>query len=195
METTQEYILEKVAPLFNKKGYNGTSLSEITKATNLTKGAVYFYFRNKEDLAFQAFHLNVKKLVKPLNNVVIERKGSINKLYGMTFYFKEYYYELASERGGCPLLNLGVDARFNNPILFEEARKICDRLIQNTATIITHGIKHKEIKEATDAHTLATNIYSMIEGGIFMSLITQNKNYIVNIANHIESAIIEQIRL
>ena len=32
--------------------------------------------------------------------------------------------------------------------------------------------KHKEIKEATDTHTLATNGYSMIEGGIFMSLIT-----------------------
>ena len=67
METTQEYILEKVAPLFNKKGYNGTSLSEITKATNLTKGAVYFYFRNKEDLAFQAFHLNVKNITPEYN--------------------------------------------------------------------------------------------------------------------------------
>ncbi len=58
--------MKKVAPVFNKKGYTATSLSEITKATSLTKGAVYFYFKNKEDLAVKAFHFNIEKIIKPL---------------------------------------------------------------------------------------------------------------------------------
>ncbi|WP_144916166.1 TetR/AcrR family transcriptional regulator [Mucilaginibacter frigoritolerans] len=35
---TRDFILQKVAPLFNKKGYAGTSLSDLTDATGLTKG-------------------------------------------------------------------------------------------------------------------------------------------------------------
>ena len=38
---TKQFILETVAPLFNKNGYHGTSLSTITEATGLTKGALY----------------------------------------------------------------------------------------------------------------------------------------------------------
>ena len=46
-----DYILEKTAPVFNRQGYIGSSLSDLTKATNLTKGAIYGNFVNKEELA------------------------------------------------------------------------------------------------------------------------------------------------
>jgi AcrR family transcriptional regulator len=36
-EKTKQFIIEKTAPLFNTKGYNSTSLSDITQATGLTK--------------------------------------------------------------------------------------------------------------------------------------------------------------
>ena len=40
-EQTKAFIIEKTAPLFNSKGYAGTSISDITGATNLTRGSVY----------------------------------------------------------------------------------------------------------------------------------------------------------
>ena len=39
-DRTRSYIIEQVAPIFNKKGVHGTSLSDITNATGLTKGAI-----------------------------------------------------------------------------------------------------------------------------------------------------------
>jgi AcrR family transcriptional regulator len=33
-----------------EKGYHGTSIDDITKAAGLTKGALYWHFRGKEDL-------------------------------------------------------------------------------------------------------------------------------------------------
>ena len=42
---TSDFILETVAPIFNRKGYAGTSLSDLTAATGLTKGAIYFNFK------------------------------------------------------------------------------------------------------------------------------------------------------
>ncbi|HAE68223.1 MAG TPA: TetR/AcrR family transcriptional regulator, partial [Sphingobacterium sp.] len=50
-EQTRQYIIEKTAPIFNKKGYFATSLSDITTATGLTKGSIYGNFKDKDDLA------------------------------------------------------------------------------------------------------------------------------------------------
>lgn len=59
-ELTSQYILEIVAPIFNKNGYTATSMTDITKATGLTKGAIYGNFINKEDLAIASFKFTVK---------------------------------------------------------------------------------------------------------------------------------------
>ena len=53
--------LEKIAPIFNKNGYVGTSLSDITQATGLTKGAIYGNFKDKEALAIEAFNFNINR--------------------------------------------------------------------------------------------------------------------------------------
>jgi TetR/AcrR family transcriptional repressor of nem operon len=36
-ERTKQFIIEKTAPVFNKKGFAGTSISDLTDATGLTK--------------------------------------------------------------------------------------------------------------------------------------------------------------
>lgn len=83
---TSEFILDKVAPIFNKQGYIGTSLSDITKATGLTKGAIYCNFSNKEDLALKSFQLNISLAITPLFKLIATKEGSINKLYTITDY-------------------------------------------------------------------------------------------------------------
>lgn len=45
-----EIILQEAKKLFRKKGYSGTSLSDIVKATNLSKPTIYHYFGDKENL-------------------------------------------------------------------------------------------------------------------------------------------------
>ena len=46
-EKTRQMIIEKAAPLFNKNGYAGTSLSDIMKVTGLAKGGLYGNFKTK----------------------------------------------------------------------------------------------------------------------------------------------------
>ena len=55
---TKQYILEKIAPIFNKNGYAGTSLSDVTKATGLTKGAIYGNFKDKEEILHIGLGIN-----------------------------------------------------------------------------------------------------------------------------------------
>ena len=69
-ERTRQFIIESATPVFNRKGYVGTSMSDITKATGLTKGAIYGNFENKEELALEAFNFSFRRVVKGLNEYV-----------------------------------------------------------------------------------------------------------------------------
>lgn len=189
MENTIDYILEKVAPIFNQKGYVGTSLSDITKATNLTKGAIYCNFKNKEELALKAFQLNLKKAVLPLQIKLKSEENSIKKLLILTNYYKNYY-DLAKERGGCPILNVGIDAKLNNTSLFKQSKNIANKLILGLSKIIQDGIDNKEIKENINPKIYSKNFYSMIEGGVFMALLNEDKSYLTHIMDMIEDIVI-----
>ena len=50
-EKTKQLIIEKTASIFNKKGYTGTYLSDLTNATGLTKGSIYGNFKDKIEVA------------------------------------------------------------------------------------------------------------------------------------------------
>lgn len=48
---TRAQIVRGAAEVFDRSGYEGARLSEITDAAGMTKGALYFHFSSKEDLA------------------------------------------------------------------------------------------------------------------------------------------------
>ncbi|MCC6276752.1 MAG: TetR/AcrR family transcriptional regulator [Oligoflexia bacterium] len=47
---TEDKILENALKHFCEFGYNGTSVREITAASDVTKPTLYYYFKNKEEL-------------------------------------------------------------------------------------------------------------------------------------------------
>lgn len=48
---TRQTILTAAAEAFERRGYDGTSIADILEAADITKGALYFHFESKEDLA------------------------------------------------------------------------------------------------------------------------------------------------
>lgn len=58
---TRTLILTKALKLFAYKGYENASLDSIAKKVNLTKGAIYWNFKNKEDLFYTLFESESKK--------------------------------------------------------------------------------------------------------------------------------------
>ncbi len=47
---TQNYILERAVPLFAKKGYNGVSMRDLSKAVGVSAAALYHHFADKDAL-------------------------------------------------------------------------------------------------------------------------------------------------
>lgn len=190
--TTSEYILKTVAPIFNKQGYIGTSLSHLTKATGLTKGAIYCNFKNKEELALKAFELNIKMAILPLFQIVENQSNSLKKLYAITDYHRSYY-NLVKNIGGCPMLRVGMDAKFNNPLLFDKAQKLSKKFISGLVKIIDEGIYTNEIQQNTNTNQQAKLILSMIEGSSLLAFTHNDNSYLTNAMDYIDKEIIEKI--
>ena len=56
-EQKQRAMLRTAARIFNKKGFHNTSLDEIAKELGVTKAALYYYVRSKDELLYQCIKL------------------------------------------------------------------------------------------------------------------------------------------
>lgn len=56
-ESTRRRILEVAARHFLERGFTGTSLNEVIRDSEITKGGFYFHFSSKADLAVEALEL------------------------------------------------------------------------------------------------------------------------------------------
>jgi len=176
-ELTTAYIIEKVAPIFNKKGYSATSMADITFATDLTKGAIYGNFENKNELAIKAFSYNVNLVTNAIVKLIANEKNNINKLYAITKFYSKYYL-FTLDFGGCPILNIGIDSNHQNPILMQKVQKAITNIQNFIESIIHQGIQNKEIRESIDAKYYARQIFTRIEGAVFMTMTTQKEIYL-----------------
>jgi AcrR family transcriptional regulator len=75
--STQEKILQESMRLFLEKGYHGTSIDDITRAAGLTKGALYWHFKNKEELLKRIVEEFEKRFLNNLILAVGEVKGGV----------------------------------------------------------------------------------------------------------------------
>lgn len=191
-EKTTQFIIEKVAPIFNKKGYKAASLNDLTAVTGLTKGAIYGNFESKEDIALKAFQYNVDRAIVPLKTEMLQEEKIVKKLFILTAYYRKYY-DFVLDYGGCPIVNVATDSKNVNPALYQASCRVSKELEQSLANLIQRGIDSKEIKPNVDARVTAKNIYSMIEGSIFMSITHQDEHYILEMMNHLDEFIAEKL--
>lgn len=54
-EHKRQELLDQAALLFNRKGYSGTTLEELAATLGLTKAALYYYVKGKEDLGHRSY--------------------------------------------------------------------------------------------------------------------------------------------
>ncbi len=59
---TRQRIVDTALRMFVDKGYDGTSLREIAEELDVTKAALYYHFRTKEDIVEEAFAAHEHRL-------------------------------------------------------------------------------------------------------------------------------------
>src|SRR4029077_15218765 len=165
-EQTRREIVEKAAPIFNQKGYEGTSLSDLMDATGLQKGGIYRHFSSKEELAGEAFDYAWDRAVRGRLDGVEEISNSVDRLKKMIGNFVEVRAGLVP--GGCPLMNTAVEADDGNAVLRARARKALRDWSKRLSDIASEGISKRQIDPRVDPERVSQLIIGGLEGALLL---------------------------
>ena len=187
-ERTRQHIIEKTAPLFNKKGFDGTSLSDLTETTGLTKGALYGNFADKDEIALEAFKYSIQK-VKEVARAKVAKADTFRKqLFALFDFYAEYVFDPPIP-GGCPMLNMAVEADDHRTAM----RKVVTKELMDTVSFITSllekGIKAGEFKKDTKSNEIAYTIFCSVEGALMFARVERSDEPMKIIVRHCKNLV------
>ncbi len=191
-ERTRQEIIRKAAPIFNQRGYDGAALSDLMKATGLEKGGIYRHFDSKQQLAAEAFDYAWGETFDARIHDLDTISNTVDRLKQLVANFVERRGIIP---GGCPLLNTAIDTDDGNVILRERARKALRGWRGYIISVISAGIKAREIRPRVDAKKLATLIISSLEGAIMLYRLERNEEALRAVQAHLDSHLETEVRV
>ncbi|RZJ65916.1 MAG: TetR/AcrR family transcriptional regulator [Flavobacterium sp.] len=189
-EITKQFIIEKSAPVFNKRGYAGTSMNDLTQATGLTKGSIYGNFQNKDEVAVEAFKFNTAKMNAVFNTEMASAKSNREKLMAYPNVY-ERFFKGGLPDGGCPILNTSTESDDTHPELKAVAKKAFLAWKKSIVAIIDDGKKANEFKPETDSEKTGITILALIEGATMIAKLTESESNLLLINDSLKKLIHE----
>ncbi len=174
-EQTRQAILDSALQTFYEKGFSRTTFDEIARRINLTKGAVYWHFRNKTDL---------------ISAIIVQKITSQRKLYpqGMPTTIEELRQAVV-----CRANIIEKDVDFKRFLFFmvyrmewstavfdkvwSEVGELCELPDKKLGEVLLFLKEHGELKQNTDIQELSEVLTAFWKGTIdkYISGVKQNK--------------------
>ena len=170
-ERTKQFIIEKAAPIINKKGMAGTSLSDIMEATKLAKGGIYGNFESKDEICVSSFIYLTQKLGSQMDIAVSKGMTAREQFFNLMKIYKAN----ENTEGGCPILNFGVEADDTHPFVKAKVKKVIHMSQKRIFDILSKGIANNEISFNLDPKIFSIKVFAMIEGAILCRRILESE--------------------
>ncbi len=83
----RDQILDGAKKVFAANGFDGASMNDITKAAGVSKGTIYVYFNNKEELFAGLIHRERERIFDAVGSILVDTKPLQDVLFdfGMMF--------------------------------------------------------------------------------------------------------------
>lgn len=159
----KEILYEKAFALFLQHQYDGVSLSDIEKATNMTRGAIFYYHKSKLDL-FKAvvkhYFIDRQKVQSEIPHDDISLKNFIDSYVDaigrQMVTLKRAVGEIEETTASKAYIILGLKLREYSEDLNNEYTSIRNRILANWSNVLQNAINTGEIKPQKDVLTLAS---------------------------------------
>ncbi|MEO6903870.1 MAG: TetR/AcrR family transcriptional regulator [Bacteroidia bacterium] len=188
-ERTKQFIVERTAAIFNKKGYAGTSITDLTTITGLTKGSIYGNFENKDEVALAAFDYNFNRVMSYLKGKILSTENSIERLLVYPEVYRNFL-TIHFFKPGCPILNTSTEADDTHPKLRKRSINALTFWKTSIENQIKRGIERGEIKEDTNSTEVAVILISLIEGSIMQAKVIGKPTELKIAMNFLEKIIL-----
>lgn len=196
MNKTKRKIFETSMKLFAKKGYDATSIEEITSIVGVAKGTLYYHFSSKEEI----FHFLVDEGMKLLQNSITikisKQSNSIEKLKSIIliqlkilYKYEDFITIILSQIWGNEPRNIECkqyvvkylkiiedivnDGMEKGEIILADSETIASEIFSTTCISLIYRIK-------TDSDIDITKLYAELEKILFNGLLRDKENYLWN---------------
>lgn len=136
----REAVLRAAVQLFLERGYHRATLNEVADRLNITKPALYNYFRSKEDILYECWAIGQERVEDRITEVAATNGSGLTRLRLMV---RAYGQIMASDFGASLV-------RFNVSDLSEQNKKVTlagkRRIDHAFRSYITQGIADGSIK-------------------------------------------------
>lgn len=151
--------MEAAIDSFARLGYQGTSIDRIARDAGVTKGAVYYHFRDKEELLFEA----VKDRVGGFEQQVLEEvKTGQDALERLRHVVDACFFHATVSNHRRFIITLMIEALDTNPRLSTEFRNILRRMRTFLRDVVVRGQQRGQLRPDVSAEAVA----AVIAGGI-----------------------------
>ena len=133
-------ILKSAAAAFRRRGYHGASVDEIASALEMTKGNLYYYFKNKEEILFACHEYSLDKLLRLMDGVQAESITPEAKLRKLMLAF---VHLILDDLHGTALT---LDPEALSPAMLKRIIAKRDQFDHGIRAIIQQGIDHGQFR-------------------------------------------------
>lgn len=169
-ESVKERIVEAAWELFYEKGYDNTTMEDIIRLSDTSKGSFYYYFDSKDALLGTLSTLLDDKYAK-LQEIMDPNMNSFDKLIYLNYKMHDFMerkinYELLASLYSSQLITKGERH------LLDQNRKY----YQLISEIVEEGQKNGQITSEKTVHEI-TKIYSICERALVSDWCLSKGNY------------------
>ncbi|MBO0915572.1 A-factor receptor protein [Streptomyces sp. ADI92-24] len=157
---TRRDILRAAARVFDAKGYSLARMDDVMVETGLTKGAVYFHFRSKADLARavvddqkQGMLAHVRRQLEGLGGPAAQIRGLVPVLVDLVI----------AEPAGWSVVRLDRELATESPQGPAQASVLAE-WVGLVEDLLLDGARGGDLHLSADAHTLATVLVGAFDG-------------------------------
>ena len=162
-EESIESVLDAARYLFVSRGYQATSTADIARRAGLTKGALYFYFKDKQALVTELLQRSERTLYRPFFARLEQDSGTADE---KIIQLLNWLAKIAAENRDDLLLPLLISLEFqgqDNPALsvVDDLRRF---MKQRLVKVIEQGRKEGSMRSDLSAQAFADTIMAFADG-------------------------------
>lgn len=156
---TRRTIVDAAARLFSERGYAAASLSDIVACTGTTKGAVYWHFKSKEDMAVAIVEQMYERWPAMLDAVASDHDDALSTLVAVTYTAAEQFATDPIAQAGKRLLTELPDAVLTHlPTPYIGWEKALAGLLENGQRA---GQINRDIEPASAAQVIVASFFGI----------------------------------
>ena len=187
MNKTKRKIFETSMRLFAEKGYDATSIEEITADVGVAKGTLYYHFSSKEEIFEFLIEEGVKLLKNSIEIKTEKLDNSLDKIKAIVLIEIKVLVKYEN------FMTIVLSVIWGNGPRSILCKKHIFEYIQMIEQIVEEGINKKEIIDG-DKNVIASGIFGFTCSSLIYKMRTEKEINVSELYSEIEKTFIKKLK-